>query len=345
MQCSQRHTADHQPPRDRGHRVYEKRCCCFCSQVPRRGHQQEASVTPEQAAVHCQHDACPTVLFAGGRSLPRRARTAPEENRNFPEDRCRSPAALCKAWDIKVPFQNCTVDAPASLEELVIGLRKVAFQGLQKKQLYFTDVELFKAGMSLESLELGLLVKTESTNFWKLDEYTFSHLTVQEFLAALYVSNEVLQTDADTAAKLLEDISFGDGHLTTFWIFLAGLLEGSSVEKILARALSDMSGRCLHPMIQLLQLCRCYAESLLSQSGTPSANVETLLHSTSCTCTTLACLFSTVQQSAPYSSLTSDRIFTQSGYRRTQHTGCRPFSDSFGTSTLQVHQVSQHGQI
>ena len=39
-----------------------------------------------------------------------------------------------------------------------------------------------------------------------------------------------------------------------------------------------MSGRCLHPMILLLQLCRCYAESLLSQSGTPSSNVETLLH-------------------------------------------------------------------
>ena len=96
-----------------------------------------------------------------------------------------------KARDIKVPFQNCT-DAPASLEELVIGLGKVAFQGLQKKQLYFTDVELFEAGMPLEALELGLLVKSESTNFWKLDEYTFSHLIVQEFLAALYVSNEVL---------------------------------------------------------------------------------------------------------------------------------------------------------
>ena len=97
--------------------------------------------------------------------------------------------------DVKVPFQDWT-DAPTGLKELVIGLGKVAFEGLQKKQLYFTDIELIKAGMPLEALELGLLVKSESTNFWKQDEYTFSHLTVQEFLAALYVSSEVLQTDA-----------------------------------------------------------------------------------------------------------------------------------------------------
>ena len=75
-----------------------------------------------------------------------------------------------KARDFKVPFQNWT-DAPTSLKELVIGLGKVAFQGLQKKQLYFTDAELFKVGMSLEALELGLLVKLDSTSFWKRDEY------------------------------------------------------------------------------------------------------------------------------------------------------------------------------
>ena len=179
--------------------------------------------------------------------------------------------------DFKVPFQDWT-DAPASLKELIIGLGKAAFQGLKKKQLYFTDVELIKGGMPLEALELGLLVKSESTNFWKRDEYTFSHLTVQEFLAALYVSSEVLQTDADVA-KLLENVHFGNGHLTTFWIFLAGLLEGSLVEALLARALSDVSGRCLNPWTRSchLQLCHCYAESFLAQSGTPSPSVDKLL--------------------------------------------------------------------
>ena len=180
--------------------------------------------------------------------------------------------------DFTSPFQDWT-DAPASLKELVIGLGKVAFQGLQKKQLYFTDVELVKAGMPLEALELGLLVKSESTNFWKQGEYTFSHLTVQEFLAALYVSNQLLKTTADVA-KLVENVRFYDGHLTTFWIFLAGLLEGSLVEALLANALSDISGPRLDDMssLRFLQIYRCYAESLLAQSGTPSPSVDKLLN-------------------------------------------------------------------
>ena len=184
-----------------------------------------------------------------------------------------------KARDSKASFQDWT-DAPASLKELVIGLGKVAFQGLQKKQLYFTDVELIKAGMPLEALELGLLVKSESTNFWKLSEYTFSHLTLQEFLAALYVSSKVLQTGADMA-KLLENGSFGDGHLATFWIFVAGLLEGSLVEVLLAQVLSIMPERyTVQPFSWhhgQLQFYRCYAESLLAQSGTASASFDNFL--------------------------------------------------------------------
>ena len=160
----------------------------------------------------------------------------------------------------------------------MIGLGKVAFQGLQKKQLYFTDGELVTAGMPLEALELGLLVKSESTNFWKRDEYTFSHLAVQEFLAALYVSSKVPQTDADMA-MLGESVRFGDGHLTTFWLFLAGLLEGRLIEALLSQALSDMSGHRLDlHWCHRLQLYRCYAESLLTHNGTPSASVDKLLN-------------------------------------------------------------------
>ena len=186
-----------------------------------------------------------------------------------------------KAHDLKEKFINLA-DTPASMRKLVIGLGKVAFQGLQKKQLYFTDVELKKAGMPAEALELGLLMKSESTVFWKPDEYAFSHLTVQEFLAAVYVSSEVLQTAANVA-KLLEEVRFDDGHLTTFWVFLAGLLDGTMCEVLLDHALSGILNATrfvlsISPQnVQVLQLYRCYAESLLAQSGTPSASIGKLL--------------------------------------------------------------------
>ena len=183
-----------------------------------------------------------------------------------------------KAHSLEEPFQDWA-DAPASLREMVIGLGKVAFEGLKEKQLYFTDVELKKAGMPAAALELGLLTKSESTKFWKRDEYAFSHLTLQEFVAALYVSSEVLQTDADMA-KLLETVRFEDGHLSTFWVFLAGVLRGGILEAFL-RAMSDQLklinvASYLHA-VQMLQLYRCFYESELGKRGAQSASVGTLL--------------------------------------------------------------------
>ena len=183
-----------------------------------------------------------------------------------------------KAHSLEEPFQDWA-DAPASLRKMVIGLGKVAFEGLKEKQLYFTDVELKKAGMPAAALELGLLTKSESTKFWKRDEYAFSHLTLQEFMAALYVSSEVLQTDADMA-KLLKTIRFDDGHLSTFWVFLAGVLRGGILEAFL-RAMSDQLelinvASYLHP-IAMLRLYRCFYESELGKRGAQSASVGTLL--------------------------------------------------------------------
>ena len=183
-----------------------------------------------------------------------------------------------KAHSLEEPFQDWD-DAPASLREMVIRLGKVAFEGLKEKQLYFTDVELKKAGMPAAALELGLLTKSESTKFWKRDEYAFSHLTLQEFMAALYVSSEVLQTDADMA-KLLETVRFEDGHLSTFWVFLAGVLRGGILEVFL-RAMSDQpelikAASYLH-VVHMLQLYRCFYESELGKRGAQSASVGTLL--------------------------------------------------------------------
>ena len=164
------------------------------------------------------------------------------------------------------------------MRKIVIGLGSVAFEGLKKKHLYFTDVELKEAGMPAASLELGLLTKAESASFRKRDEYTFSHLTLQEFLAALYVSTKVLKTNADMA-KLLQEVDFGDGHLSTFWVFLAGLLHGGMVE-ILLHAMCDRLCSCTlgwFARMDVLQLYHCFFESHLGKSGIRSPAVGNFL--------------------------------------------------------------------
>ena len=106
-----------------------------------------------------------------------------------------------KAHSIKVPFKY-VAHAPANLRALIMSLGKLAFNGLQEEQMYFTDVEMEEAGVSTEALQFGLLIRCESTEFWKRDEYSFSHLTMQEFLAALYASGELLKTDDDIVTLL-----------------------------------------------------------------------------------------------------------------------------------------------
>ena len=177
---------------------------------------------------------------------------------------------------VEEPFEDLS-DAPANLRELVVGLGKVAFQGLQKKQLYFKDVQLKEAGMPMAALELGLLTKSESTIFWKRDEYAFSHLTLQEFLAALYVSSEALQTEADVI-ELLQKVRFDDGHLSTFWVFLAGVLRGGKLETFLHSVALALPHKKGYVRPRFLEYCRdlfyhCFAESHVCESGTPSTSV------------------------------------------------------------------------
>ena len=179
-----------------------------------------------------------------------------------------------KAHGSNASFRDMS-KAPPKLTELILGLGKVAYDGLQKKQMYFTEGELEEAGLPSEALQLGLLTKSESTDIFQEDKFAFWHLTLQEFLSAFYVSGEVLKTSADVA-KLLEKVSLLDGHLSTFWVFLAGLLRADMVEDFLRR-LSKEIRNFLNKFRALLMLFRCFAESCLARSGSRSASVGKIL--------------------------------------------------------------------
>ena len=175
-----------------------------------------------------------------------------------------------KSHEMKSQFRSMA-NAPAELRRLVIALGQMAFEGLKKKQMYFTGEELENAGVPLEVLELGLLTKSEITEFWTQEEYAFSHLTLQEFLAALYTSNDVLCTEPDMA-RLLETTSFSDGHLSTFWRFVAGLLKCDIAETFLGAYMAATDGNESQPV-----LFRYFAESHLGRSGSSSAAVALYL--------------------------------------------------------------------
>ena len=132
--------------------------------------------------------------------------------------------------------------APEELYKLVLEVGKVAFEGLKRKDLsYF---ELGDEGLSSEAVELGFLEQVQATSSSSEDRYGFRHLTVQEYMASLYVCAAVLKCEGDVA-RLVDELGCGEesGHLNTFWVFVAALLNRALREELFC----SIAGRALEP--------------------------------------------------------------------------------------------------
>ena len=122
--------------------------------------------------------------------------------------------------------------APKMLYKHVLEVGRVAFDRLKRKDLsYF---ELDEEDLPAEAVGLGFLEHMQATSLSEEDQYGFRHLTMQEYLAALYACAEVLKKEGDVV-KLVEQLGCGEesGHLNTFWVFVAGLLESNLREELL----------------------------------------------------------------------------------------------------------------
>ena len=99
------------------------------------------------------------------------------------------------------------------------------------QRLVFTERELLNEAILGEALEMGLLVVCDrvSANYEK--QYRFSHLTLQESLAALYVFFTGVMTSRKIV-QLVESIGPDDGHVRTFWMLLAAKLNSDCLETL-----------------------------------------------------------------------------------------------------------------
>ena len=148
---------------------------------------------------------------------------------------------------LKAKFKSVE-KAPDELRKHVMEVGKVAFDRLKQKDLSYFKLE--DEDLSSEAVSLGFLEHVQATSQSEEDQYGFRHLTMQEFLAALYACSKVLKTAADVMA-LAGEFGCGKeaGHLNTFWVFVAGLLETSLWEELLcaiARTDTEAVARSMH---------------------------------------------------------------------------------------------------
>ena len=138
---------------------------------------------------------------------------------------------FAKCQGLKATFKGVE-KAPRLLFEKVLEVGKVALDRLKSKDLSYFELE--DGDLSAEALGLGFLEHVQATSLSEEDRYGFRHLTVQEYLAALYASKLLLKK-AEDVARLAKELGCGEeaGHLNTFWVFVAGLLGGSLREELL----------------------------------------------------------------------------------------------------------------
>jgi len=123
---------------------------------------------------------------------------------------------------------------------------------IKEPRLIFTEKDLTNCGIDLiaEWDGYGLLKATQTHQlFMETNTYSFSHLTIQEFLCAVYIS-----TLSQTAQQsLLENHFSDDPNVFIFWSGLTGLASNDICEVVLSMLLE---GSCI-----AITAVRCLYES------------------------------------------------------------------------------------
>ena len=125
---------------------------------------------------------------------------------------------------------------PDSFRKNVLELGRFAYRMLVEQRLVFNVDDLVRCHVSEEVQLLGFLVACESdvSDDGSVIErqWRFSHLTLQEYFAALFVALSSHMFPGKVV-RLVEVLGPRSGHLSTFWQLLAGHLDHDCVNSLL----------------------------------------------------------------------------------------------------------------
>ena len=124
----------------------------------------------------------------------------------------------------------------------ILQLGQFAFEMLERQQAVFSASDLRRGKISNGSLSLGLLVSDDDYACGGgVHQFKFSHLTLQENLAAKFKAVDRSQTPNDIV-QMVATLGAKSGHLRTFWILLAAQLSHACLESLVHSLMVNMRG-------------------------------------------------------------------------------------------------------
>eukprot|EP00117_Sycon_ciliatum_P025353 scpid35782/ scgid21062/ len=128
---------------------------------------------------------------------------------------------------------------PDNTKSAVCNLGFFAFQMLIRKKVVFTEADFTTFCLSAEARALGLLVTCGTALAPDFALWSFSHLFLQESLAARFIAN--CTPDSADIAYLANSIGGFTGSLDKFWLLLSTELKSECVEVLIEAVLNPQS--------------------------------------------------------------------------------------------------------
>ncbi|XP_053092940.1 NLR family CARD domain-containing protein 3-like isoform X3 [Pangasianodon hypophthalmus] len=190
--------------------------------------------------------------------------------------------------------QKCDPD-PQQTRESILALGKLAFQQLEKGNLIFYEEDLKECGIDVREVSVYSGVCTqifrEEFGLHPGKVFSFVHLSVQEFLAALYaflsfISRNVTEQQTTDLSDLFTKSNMSDflrsavdkalqsenGHLDLFLRFLLGLSLESN--QTLLRGLMPQTGSSSHSKQQTVKETVKYIKEHIRENPSPEKSIN-----------------------------------------------------------------------
>ncbi|XP_036446995.1 NLR family CARD domain-containing protein 3-like isoform X2 [Colossoma macropomum] len=185
---------------------------------------------------------------------------------------------------------KCDTD-PQQTREMILALGKLAFQQLEKGNLIFYEEDLRECGIDVREMSVysGVCTQIFREEFWMYlgKVFSFVHLNVQEFLAALYaflsfigrdetnqlttyLSSIFKESNLSEFLKCAVDkaLQSDNGHLDLFLRFLLGLSLESN--QTLLRGLVKQTGSSSHSKEETVQ----YIKEKIRENPSPEKSIN-----------------------------------------------------------------------